>query len=278
MTTLTLPEVAAPAVHTAPVRGVTLATTFKAEWTKLRTLRSTWITLAAASFISVGFGVLIAATSISRLDRMTPKERLQFDPTSISLIGVLFATVIIGSLAVRSVTAEYNSGMIRTTFAALPRRRRVVAAKAVILALVAFPVALVSNLAAFMISQQIFAGKHMAPAFGQAGVIRAIVFGALAVSLVTVLGLGLGSIIKRTAGATTALSLIVIGGSIFGGALPASISQYLPSSAIQSMLTVNRAGSNGSGLLQPVVALAVLATYALVVFGIASALVARRDA
>lgn len=278
MSTLTLPDAPATAAPARPARGVTLATTFRAEWTKLSTLRSTWVTVAAAAFISVGFGVLIAATTVGHLDRMTPKERLQFDPTSISLIGVLFAAVIIGSLAVRSVTAEYNSGMIRTTFAALPRRRRVMAAKAVILAVVAFPVALASNAVAFMISQQIFAGKHLAPSFGHAGVTRAIVFGALAVSLVAVLGLGLGGIIKRTAGATTALSLIVIAGSIFGGALPAGISQYLPSSAIQSMITVNRAGANSSGMLPPLVALAVLAAYALVVFGTASSLVAHRDA
>ena len=272
MTTITVPY--------APSRrpGVTMATTFKAEWTKLRTLRSTWITLAAAAVVSVGFGALIAATTVGHIDTMTAKERLRLDPTSLSLIGVVFATVIVGSLAVRAVTSEYASGMIRTTFAAMPRRSSVVLAKAVILAVLAFPVALASNLVAFVIGQQIFASKHVAPGFGQPGVMRAIVFGALAVSLVSVIGLGLGGVIKRTAGATTALSLIVIAGSIFGGALPAGISQYLPSSAIQSMVTVNRTGASSNGLLAPDVALAVLLAYAVGFFGIAAGRVARRDA
>ena len=272
MTTITLPSAA---LRPASPRGVSIATTFKAEWTKLRTLRSTWITLGAAAVVSTGMGILISIATVGRLDRMTPKELLQFDPTSTALIGVMFATVIIGSLAIRSLTAEYSSGMIRTTFAALPHRRTVVAAKAAILAVIAFPVALASNVVAFLVAQQIFAGKHMTISFSQPGVLRAVVFGAIAVSLVTVLGIGFGGIIKRTAGATTALSLIIIGGGIFGSLLPSSIAQFLPSSALQAMVTVNHAGSSG---LNPIVALAVLAGSSLAVFGVASMLVARRDA
>jgi ABC-2 type transport system permease protein len=289
MTTITMPTAPVPPAPVPPapvplapvriapgsVRGVTLATTFKAEWTKLRTLRSTWITLGAASFISVAMGVLISIATVSRLDRMTPKELLQFDPTSTALIGVMFATVIIGSLAIRSLTAEYSSGMIRSTFAALPHRRTVMAAKATILALIAFPVALASNVVAFLIAQQIFAGKNVQVSFSQPGVVRAVVFGAIAVSLITVLGVGFGGIIKRTAGATTALSLIIIGGGIFGSLLPSSIAQFLPSAALQSMVTVNHAAASG---LNPVVALAVLAAFSLGVFEVASMLVARRDA
>jgi ABC-2 type transport system permease protein len=273
MTVVTMPHL--PARTAAPARTVTAVTTFKAEWTKLRTLRSTWITLGAASLVSVGFGALIAATTVSRFDAMTAKERLRLDPTSDALIGLLFATVFLGSLAVRSITAEYGSGMIRTTFAALPRRRTVVGAKAAILALVAFPVALVSNVVAFVIAQQIFATKHVAANFSQPGVVRAIVFGALAVSLVSVIGLSLGGLVKRTAGATTLLSLIVVGGSIFGGLLPVGISQYLPSSAIQAMVTVNH---SAGGLVSPVAGLLVLAAYAAAGLGAASMVIARRDA
>jgi ABC-2 type transport system permease protein len=262
---------------TTPVpteRAVNVTDTFKAEWTKLRTLRSTWYTLGGAAIASVVLGALVSLATVSQWDQMTPKERLSFDPTSTALIGVLFASVIVGSLAVRAITSEYSTGMIRVTFSAIPGRRGVMAAKAAILAAVAFPVALVSNVLAFFAASEVLSSKHIASSLGDHGVVQAIVFGALAVSVVTVMGLGLGGILKRTAGATTALSLVIIGGSIFGIALPAGARQYLPSSALEAVVSVKSA----SGLLSPAVGLAVLAAYAAIAFVVSSNLIARRDA
>jgi ABC-2 type transport system permease protein len=255
-------------------RAINITDTFRAEWTKLRTLRSTWYTLGGAALASIILGALVSLATVSQWDQMTAKERLTFDPTSTALIGVLFASVIVGSLAVRAITSEYSTGMIRVTFAAIPGRRGVMAAKAAILAAVAFPVALVSNILAFYAASAVLSTKHIAPSIGDPGVIQAIVFGALAVSVVTVMGLGLGGIIKRTAGATTALSLVIIGGSLFGIALPAGARQYLPSSALQAVVSVKSA----SGILSPAVGLVVLAAYAAIAFVVASNLIARRDA
>jgi ABC-2 type transport system permease protein len=263
----------------APVRRtnyprLTIADTFKAEWTKLRTLRSTWYTIGGAVFASVGLAALICIAQVSQWDQMSAKQRLEFDPTSTALIGVLFAAVILGTLAVRAITNEYSSGMIRVTFTAIPGRKGVLAAKAVLLGAVAFPVALITNVASFFIARQILAGKGVSMSLGQTGVIQAIVFGALAVSLVTVFGLGLGGIIRRTAGATTALMLATIGSQIFGIALPAGARQYLPGAVIQAIVTVKHT----SGLLAPGSAVAVLAAYAVVTLAIASRLIAARDA
>jgi ABC-2 type transport system permease protein len=255
-------------------RAVNMAATVKAEWTKLRTLRSTWYTLGGAAIASIVLGALVSLATVSQWDQMTAKQRLSFDPTSTALIGVLFASVIIGSLAVRAITSEFSTGMIRVTFSAIPGRRGVMAAKAAILAVIAFPVALVSNVLAFLAASQVLSTKHIASSFGDPGVIQAIVFGALAVSVIAVIGLGLGGIIKRTAGATTALSLLIIGGSIFGIALPAGARQYLPSSALQAVVNVKSA----SGLLSPAMGLVVLVGYAALAFAVASNLIARRDA
>ncbi len=248
--------------------------TVRAEWTKLRTLRSTWYTLGGAAIASIVLGALVSLATVSQWDQMTAKQRLSFDPTSTALIGVLFASVIVGSLAVRAITSEYSTGMIRVTFSAIPGRYGVMAAKAAILAVIAFPVALVSNVLAFLAASQVLSTKHIASSFGDPGVIQAILFGALAVSVISVIGLGLGGIIKRTAGATTALSLIIIGGSIFGIALPAGARQYLPSSALQAVVNVKSA----SGLLSPAMGLAVLVAYAAVAFAVACQLIVRRDA
>jgi hypothetical protein len=109
---------------------------------------------------------------------------------------------------------------------------------------------------------------------GQPGVIKAIVFGALAVSAVTIIGLGLGGIIRRTAGATTALLLAIMGSQIFGLALPAGARQYLPGTALQAVTSVQ----NLDGVLSPARGLAVIVAYALVAVAVASRLIANRDA
>jgi hypothetical protein len=251
----------------------TIVNTFRAEWTKLRTLRSTWYTVGGAVAASVGLAALVCVAQVSQWDKMSGAQRREFDPASTALIGVLFAAAILGSLAVRAITSEYSTGMIRVTFAAIPGRRGVLAAKAAILAVIAFPVALATNLASFLIGRQILAG-HVSMSLSQPGVLQAIVFGASAVSAVTVIGLGLGGIVRRTAGATTALMLAIIGSQIFGIALPEGARQYLPGAALQAVTSVKHL----AGLLPPGRALGVLAAYAVVAVATASRLIRTRDA
>jgi ABC-2 type transport system permease protein len=258
----------------APVRPTTILDTFKAEWTKLRTLRSTWFTVAGSVLFSVALAALICVATVAQWDTMSASQRADFDPTSTALIGVLFAACILGSLAVRAITSEYTSGLIRVTFTAIPGRRGVLVAKAAILAAIAVPVALATNLASFLIGSRILAAKHISMSLSQPGVTKAIVFGALAVSAVTLIGLGLGGIIRRTAGATTALLLAIMGSQIFGLALPAGARQYLPGSALQAVTAVQHA----AGLLSPGKGLAVIFAYAVVAVTTASRLVASRDA
>lgn len=267
------------APHTAvreqtAVRRTSFTDTLAAEWTKLISLRSSWYTIGGAAAASIAMAAMICLATASQWDRMTPSEISQFDPTSQTLVGVLFATVIIGALAVRSITSEYGNGMIRVTFSAIPGRSGVMAAKAAILAVVAFPVALVANMVGFLIGSQILATKVAVPSLTDPDTLRAIVFGALAVSLVSIVGLGLGGIIRRTAGATTALSVGIIGSQLFGLVVPEVARQYLPGSVIQAMVSVHQQ----PGLLTPVGGLVALLVYALVAFKVATTLMARRDA
>ena len=128
----------------------------------------------------------------------------------------------------RTVTAEYSTGMIRSTFTAMPARRMVLAAKAATVAAFVFPIALLFDIAGFELGQRIFTGKHLQVALSHPGVPRAIVFGAVAASLVAIIGVGLGGLIRHTAGATTTLTLIIVGGVTLGQLLPAGLRQYLP--------------------------------------------------
>jgi ABC-type transport system involved in multi-copper enzyme maturation permease subunit len=243
------------------------------EWTKLRTLPSTWRTAAFAAVLAIAFTAAVDLAQLSRA-RMTAQQYQSFDATSASLFGVIIVATLLGALAVRTVTAEYATGMIRSTFTAMPARRTVLAAKAATVAAFVFPIALLVDIAGFALGQRIFTGDHLQVALSHPGVPRAIVFGAVAASLVAVIGVGLGGLIRHTAAATTTLTLIIVGDVILGQLLPAGLREYLPGTAIQAAITVHRS----AGLLTPDAAIAVLAAYATVALAAARIRVAHRDA
>jgi len=164
--------------------------------------------------------------------------------------------------------------MIRSTFAATPTRRRVLAAKAAVTAAFVFPVALLTTVLKFEVGQRIFNGKHLEVSFAHPGVLQAVVFGALAVSLIAVIGVGLGGLIRHTAAAITALVMVIVGGVTLGQLLPVGLRQYVPGIALEAAVTVNRS----AGLLKPVPALVVLGVYAAIALAAASIRMSHRDA
>jgi ABC-type transport system involved in multi-copper enzyme maturation permease subunit len=259
----------------SPLRARTIRRALKSEWTKLRTLPSTWRTAVIAVTISIGLGAVLCISQAHQWATMTATERATFDPTACSLGGYfLVGAVLLGVLGVRAVSAEYSTGMIRSTFTATPSRRLVLTAKAAVVAAFAFPVALLAAVVSFELGQQVFAGKHIGASFGHPGVAQAVVFAALAVSLVAIIGVGLGGLIRHTAGATTALLLVIVGGAVLGQLLPAGLRQYVPGTALEAAVTVNRS----AGLLRPDAAIAVLGFYAAVALGAAMLRMAHRDA
>jgi ABC-2 type transport system permease protein len=259
----------------SPVRTPQIRRALKAEWTKLRTLPSTWRTVVMATVISIALGTILCVSQVHAWSTMTAQQRLIFDPTACSLFGVVFVgAVLLAALGVRAVTAEYVTGMIRSTFTASPTRRLVLAAKAAVTAAFVFPVALLAAVVSFEVGQRIFAGKHLQVTLGHPGVLRAVVFGALAVSLIAIIGVGLGGLIRHTAAATTALVLVIVGGVTLGQLLPAGLRQYVPGTALEAAVTVN----HSAGLLRPGAAIAVLGVYAAIVLVAASMRIAHRDA
>jgi hypothetical protein len=260
---------------TSPARTPKIRRVLKAEWTKLRTLPSTWRTVVMATVISIALGTILCVSQVHAWSTMTAQQRLIFDPTACSLFGIVFVgAVLLAALGVRAVTAEYVTGMIRSTFSATPTRRLVLAAKAAVTAAFVFPVALFAAVVSFEIGQRVFAGKHLEVTLGHPGVLRAVVFGALAVSLIAIIGVGLGGLIRHTAASTTALVLVIVGGVTLGQLLPAGLRQYVPGTALEAAVTVN----HSAGLLRPGAAIAVLAVYAAIILVAASMRIAHRDA
>jgi len=128
----------------------------QSEWTKLRSLRSTWIVVALGIGLSIGFSALIALTSGLTHDSWNDTVRSQFDPVLTTNSGSLFGCILLIVLGVTAVTSEYSSRMIRTTFIGNPRRLQVFAAKTTVVALLGLVITAVSIPGMFLVSQPIF--------------------------------------------------------------------------------------------------------------------------
>lgn len=248
------------------------------EWTKFRTVRSTLWTLATTVVLGIGLGALAAATTAARWAQMSLLERLTFDPTRTSLTGLLFAQLAVGILGVLVVSAEYGTGTIRVTFAALPRRPVVVGAKVAVYGAVVLVVGEAVSFAAFGVGQVLLAPKAPSASLGDPGVLRAVVGGGLYLLVLGLLALGIATIVRHTAGAISAFVAVLLVLPIVVAALPSSIGnalgRYLPANIGVVLLSVAPQAHSFS----PWVGLVVLASYAAAVIAAGVVLVVRRDA
>jgi hypothetical protein len=128
----------------------------QAEWTKLRSLRSTWIIVALAIGLSIGFSAVIALMSGLTHETWNDDVAAAFDPVLTTNSGSLFGSILLLVLGVTAVTSEYSSGMIRTTFIGTPRRMSVFAAKTIVVALLGLAITAISIPGMFLVSQPIF--------------------------------------------------------------------------------------------------------------------------
>ena len=275
---------ALPALRTRTHAGrVTQMRVALSEWTKLRTLRSTRYALLAGVVMTIAFAVIPALVNASRWSTMSLADRVSFNPLDTSLIGVTVAQLAIGVLGVMVISGEYSTGMIRSTFAAVPKRLPVLWAKTGVFGIVTLVLALPSTLIAFFAAQAILKGHSLnghdiALSFSDPGVSRAVIGGALYLTLVGLFGLGLGAIVRNTAGGISAFAGILFVLPPLMNVLPASwgdaISPYLPSNAGQAIMQTG----NPAHVLAPWTGLGVLAAYTAVAIAVAAILLRRRDA
>lgn len=250
----------------------------RAEWTKMRSVRSTMWTLLVAVGLAVGFGALVSASQMSSWDTLDPAVRARFDPTSFSLSGLFLSQIAVGVLGVLLITSEYATGQIRATLAATPQRVTVLAAKAVTFVAVVLAVGLTASFGAFFVGQAIFSAKGLSASIGDREVLRAVLGGALYLAAVGLLGLGIGTILRRTAGAISALVGMLVVVPIVAGFLPASwnesFGKFFPARAGMAVFNVLPDPAS----LAPWVGFAVLVGYAVLALTIGGLLLARRDA
>jgi hypothetical protein len=150
-----------------------------------------------------------------------------------SLTGVSVGVLVIVAVAVLFITSEYRRGMIRTTFAASPRRGRVLAAKAIVVGATAFVVGLVASFASVLLALPILRANGLAPpvfqvpSLSDGPVLRAIAGTAAVLALFAVLGLAAGAILRRSPGAIIVVVVPLLIPQLIAGALPLAAARWL---------------------------------------------------
>lgn len=266
-----------PAVITGSAAGpairVTQARVIGSEWIKLWSLRSTLYTLAASVAMIAGLGVLFCSFAVAR-----PGGHLDTDPVSLSLRGVLLAQLAIGVLGVLLITGEYATGMIRATLSAVPARLPVLWAKLAVFAAVALVICEAAVFVTFLAGQAILSSKHEGMSLADPGVLRAVAGAGLYLTVVGLLGMGLGCVIRNTAGAIATLFGILLVLPVLGDVLPTDwashIVPYLPSNAGLAVTQLHA----GPGSMAPWTGFALFAGYAAATAAVGAVLLTRRDA
>ncbi|HEX4730308.1 MAG TPA: hypothetical protein VH299_03510 [Solirubrobacterales bacterium] len=260
------------------VLPVTQRRVARSEWTKLISLRSTRFSLAATLLLLIGIGLLACIVFEARWPHLTAGDKHDFHPLSVSLAGINFAQLAIGVLGVLVITGEYSTGMIRSTLAAVPTRLPVLWAKAAVFAAVAFAISLPATVLVFLVGQAILSGEHINIALSHPGVERALIGAPLFLTAMGLFGLGLGAIIRSTAGGIAALAAIVFVLPPIVGLLPTSVANsidpYLPSNAGGAIWTINP----DPGTLAPWAGFGIFCAYVAIAIAVAAVLLVRRDA
>jgi hypothetical protein len=235
-------------------------------------------TLIVTAVLGIGLSALISSLAANHYAKSSLSSRLTWDPTSISNAGFSIAQLAIGVLGVLLVTSEYSSGAIGSSLAAVPRRGRLLAAKSVVIIVLAFVVVEILVFVAFFIGQALISGHAPTATLGQAGVARALVGAGLYGALLGMMGLALGTIIRNAAGAIAVLVGILYVLPGIAAALPTSIEhtvqEYWPTQAGGQVTTVIHTANT----LSPWAGIGVFFLFVAVLSAIAFALLNRRDA
>lgn len=263
----------------AAVRGrVTQARVLHSEWVKLRTLRSTFFTLLAATVAMTGTGPLFSAVTSDRWSAMTAAERAAIDPTALSLIGFFLAQLAVGVLGVLVITGEYSTGMIRATFSAVPRRLPVLWAKAAVFAAVTWALMTTACLTAFLAGQALMSSTGAGASLNDPGVTRAVLGTGLYLTVVALLSVGVGAVVRTTAGGVAAVFGLLLVLPELVKALPASwaerVSPWLPGNAGHAIAVLRPDALT----LAPWTGLTVFCLYAASALVGAAVVLTRRDA
>ncbi|HWG60649.1 MAG TPA: ABC transporter permease subunit [Streptosporangiaceae bacterium] len=285
---------ATPAVPTAtaraaggeslPVRGTGWSNLLLAEWTKIRSVRSTVWTLLLFVIFTIGFTSLLTALTVanwstSRRGGGAGHPAIVADPSGFVLgTGIFLGQLTICVLGVLLISSEYSSGVIRASLLAVPKRIPVLAAKAAVFAVLLLIVAEIVAFASFAIGSSLLHSK-VPVSLSDQGVTRAVIGAGLYLTVLGLFALSIGGILRHTAGAITTTIGIILVLPILAGLLPGSwgahINAYLPE---QAGSLIYEAHTKSGALLSAWQGFGVLCLWTAVLLVIAAYLLKTRDA
>jgi ABC-2 type transport system permease protein len=243
----------------------------RAELTKLRSLRSTTLMLAAMVIGAVVVTVLVASHTAGRGNR----NFQGFDPTNQSLTGIALASLLVGVIGALAITGEYATGTIRSSLSATPRRSLLLGAKVAVVGAISLVVGELLTFTCFFTGQAILSGRAPSATLGQPGVLRAVVLTGAYLALLALFGLGLGLIIRHTSGALATFVGCTLLLPVLLQSLPDNPSRFAPESILANSVA---AVVPQQGQLSATTGFLLMALYTVVILGVGRAVLVRRDA
>jgi ABC-type transport system involved in multi-copper enzyme maturation permease subunit len=279
---MTTPAIAFEELPPAPKPALTARTVgfgnvMRSEWTKMRSLRSSYACLGLVVLSVIGIAVLMGIRWHQVLAGNAAKAD-GFDATNVTLSGVYIAQVVLGAVGVLAISSEYGTGMIRATFAAVPQRRAVLAAKALVLTISTLIISEIVCFTGFGIGQALLGRDGFGVSLSDPGVFRAVSGAGLYLTAVALLGFGLGACIRHTAGALSAFFGVLFALTVIVDLLPTNlrndIINYMPANSGSQIFTVVPV----HGALSPWAGLGVFCLYVVASLVTGFVLVGLRDA
>jgi hypothetical protein len=253
------------------------------EWIKLSSVRSNKLTVLIAAIVTIAGTALVATatTSVPHSPgrRGTAGAGPAFSPLTTSFLAYAeYAVLSVGVLGVLVFTSEYSTGLIRTTFTAVPRRRAVLAAKAVVTGAAALVIGELLAFVLFLLTQAILSGHHRGVSLSHSGVPGAVLGAGTVLAVSALIGLGFGAIIRHVAGAIAAMVALLYLTAVLCLFLPAPwndrIGKFTPAFAAYQVAALHPRAS----LFSPAASMLLLVAWPLVILGAAAIVITRRDA
>jgi ABC-2 type transport system permease protein len=249
-----------------------LGQVMRSEFTKIASLRSTVWTLLVTAVGTLGVTVLATHS----VQHGGPGFYRYFDPTNQSMTGLALGTLAIGVFSILAVTGEYGTGTIRSSLSAAPRRPLLLLGKVLVVGAVALVVGEVLTFSSFWIGQAVLSSVGVpSTTLAHAGVLRAVTLSGAFLALLGLLGLGLGVIIRHTAGAMAAFVGITFLLPLLIQHIPGTPSRYTPVGILANSVS---AVVPQSGQVAPTTGFLLMVLYTAVILALGAVFMARRDA
>jgi ABC-type transport system involved in multi-copper enzyme maturation permease subunit len=209
-----------------------------AEWTKIRSVRSTLWTLILFVVITVGLTAGFTALIVANWNapgRNNGHVQILADPVSFILgTGIFLGQLTICVLGVLVMTTEYSTGVIRASLLAVPRRLPMLIAKVTVFSVILVVLAEVVTFCSFYVGAALMHSKVVV-SLSDPGVLRAVTGAGLYLTVLGLFAMGIGGLIRHSAGAIATVIGAVLVLPILSGLLPGSwgahIDAYLPEQA-----------------------------------------------